>query len=974
MLSENEASAFAKDVVTFRYHTATHAAALQNLLANYEKVLADYKFLLKELDEAKDARDRYKQQVRSIDSHPFILALIDGDAHTFHESLVGRSTSGDGGVVAADLLYAFLLEKVRRLNLAPDTQCVVRYFVNVAGSSTDLHRVQALGSHCRALAPFAAAFSRRQLLFDVVDAGEKPGTTEGKIAENFRLYMNNPCCKHIFFGACNTLAHQSMLDPYQRQANRITLIRNSQSLIQYSSLGLPAEELNGIFREGRISPPERAKGVHGASRRNLAEPSAPPHPPKSGSAQQHARNQSVAEQGSGPNDPVHANKHRQNTREVPLKTSAGARTSPWLQPVIASQHAPLMEVDKAIKTPDKPNILPWPSGDARNQAQQIQPVQPVQLCQHYQKGHCKYGTLCHRRHEGKPLTPESELSVPASNPGASVSVPPVTINRAAKSEDWRRPADASRSRPIWDYRAVEQQQLAEKNLNTRPGTEAATAQSAPAATLLDSDEDFPITSNHSSPSRTATPLATIPLNSGGHRLDPYPGPLIPKDEHTLSDLRARAPPCVEFQLLGTCRDERRCRMDHGYVPLNLKTAMKHQMHRRPCPKGGNCREPRCLLGHVCWEAGCEAENSPHCRLPDEAHGVDTRISHWVMDAGMQPVAAPGDLLDMRDACAESKMPELAEHTEDSTSTRDVSPGPGMPKAESDEEEPTTPRASLLNARRGPIDKVSTGQQLPHVLSPERPISDVLHAGLADVQAEGRHNVTNDTSPKLQPGPLQHQVLPGPPISQGEAMRHIPPDMQSDVRAPRIPFSMPFNRTSIESSMTYGRLSPISWDLDFGIAKKPASSTAPATDTEHESTHTFRPMAAAFVPVTGLYSSRYATMPSPPLPTANAGQNLSSEGPRHALQRDSRQTLDESLDPEHEQEGQPSNLEDKKVSNEGNPGAVSTSLNQNLLGEGTPAGGLDHVVKEQCHSEGDGIVSKLADLAVDGSEVHAPLKV
>jgi len=114
-----------------------------------------------------------------------VLALIDGDAYPFDETLVASQPLPDSGRTAAQLCYSTLADQIRRLGLAPETDIVVRYVVNLATASTDLHRINVVGSHSRALASFTAAFSKRRPLFDVIDIGERPSGTEDKIAGKF---------------------------------------------------------------------------------------------------------------------------------------------------------------------------------------------------------------------------------------------------------------------------------------------------------------------------------------------------------------------------------------------------------------------------------------------------------------------------------------------------------------------------------------------------------------------------------------------------------------------------------------------------------------------------------------------------------------------------------------------------------------------------------------------------------------------
>lgn len=66
MLSETEAEALAEHLDTFRRQHSHHDAALTTVVADYERLLADYRSLLSDHEETRDARDRYKRQIRSV--------------------------------------------------------------------------------------------------------------------------------------------------------------------------------------------------------------------------------------------------------------------------------------------------------------------------------------------------------------------------------------------------------------------------------------------------------------------------------------------------------------------------------------------------------------------------------------------------------------------------------------------------------------------------------------------------------------------------------------------------------------------------------------------------------------------------------------------------------------------------------------------------------------------------------------------
>ena len=107
--------------------------------------------------------------------------MIDGDNYPFREEYVRQSANGDGGRIAAGRLWAALTERLSSMDLPVETKVVVKYIVNLSAASVEMHKLGVIGSHSRALAPFAAAFGKEHTLFDVVDSGDLPRATDSKM-------------------------------------------------------------------------------------------------------------------------------------------------------------------------------------------------------------------------------------------------------------------------------------------------------------------------------------------------------------------------------------------------------------------------------------------------------------------------------------------------------------------------------------------------------------------------------------------------------------------------------------------------------------------------------------------------------------------------------------------------------------------------------------------------------------------------
>lgn len=621
MLSENEANSLLEELVSFRHIASSHADTVQAVVTSYEKLVGEYKSLLLDYEETKEARDRYKRQVRQSIDHPFALVLIDGEAHPFDPSLVGQSPSGDGGQVAADLCSAALANLSQRLGLPSETKIVVRYFFNLSVASIEFHRLGVLNSHGRALAPFANAFTRHNPLFDTVDVGRFPGDlTSNKIRENFELFIDNPSCKHIFFAACSTESHLELLAPYERQLDRITLIRNSDSLPQFFDLGLRCEELTGCFHVGKLNVRSNR-----SARKQKASDS--------------LNQQSFSEQDLPLEDELRPKPEVSTSGDVPTESSATQHHSPPVK-----SFAPPLPTE---------NLKADPWASTGMQAQQIDENTQGDdcICRHHTGNKCRFGDVCAYRHATSALPVERKVLVPRYVTDST--------SRAMLSNDWRRPAEPLPKEPIWDSRVSSFYTLnasgegGDGNKENIPPTENMYPGSAVSIQPLLSGFGVPLhepvpfiklpSVSSRLPPRTQEPQTKIPLNAANQRLDLYPGPFKLSDAATLEDLRIMSPPCWAFHTLGACLDREHCKYHHSHIPDRFKTVMYHQSHQEPCPEGSGCRYVSCLYGHICWDSACtRGTRFAGCRLPDEAHGIDPVVTRWVNAADATPGARNGE--------------------------------------------------------------------------------------------------------------------------------------------------------------------------------------------------------------------------------------------------------------------------------------------------------------------------------------------
>lgn len=242
MLSDIEIDEASQRLASFRQNDP-----LTGLLDGYELLLEKYRRLKSDFEEEREARERYKQLARGQERNPFVLVLVDADGYVFHDDLI--KAGSDGGSLAAQRLNDTVRDSLRRKGLE-HREVVVRVYANVAGLSKALAKAGLVGPHSRAMTPFIANFNRSYPLTDFVDAGELKENADFKLRGLLRLYAENAQCKHIYFAACHDAGYVSELTQYRKHHERFTLIKTSGLYFhdEFSKLGLPVEELPGVFR------------------------------------------------------------------------------------------------------------------------------------------------------------------------------------------------------------------------------------------------------------------------------------------------------------------------------------------------------------------------------------------------------------------------------------------------------------------------------------------------------------------------------------------------------------------------------------------------------------------------------------------------------------------------------------------------------------------------------------------------------
>ncbi|KAF4556150.1 Hypothetical protein D9617_1g080250 [Elsinoe fawcettii] len=691
MFSENETATLAKDLASFRYVSTTATNNLQGILSSHEKLIADYKSLLSDYEETKEARDRYKRQARGGEGTPFVVVLIDGDNYPFDDAFVGKAA--DGGTNAAEFLHAFFKDHIRKLGLAPETKLVVRYVVNLAEASRMFHLLQLTGSHSRSLATFTAAFTAAKPLCDVIDSGDKPSTTDVKIKENFDLYINTSACKHIFFAGCNNQKNLDLLRPYERRSERITLIRNAQSWPQFSSLGLRTEELTNVFQDGRAPTPDRWSG-------NLsAKPAAKYVPPIQRRQTEEDNKHEVKRR------PITAMSHRpvqpppQATPKVkPSKPNqdlitycSEPETSPERRPV---SPGPIRD-DQNTPRPTHRHVAP-PYEEVHRATDQYhdpysfktvndsEPGRQDDIEDRYSRrdtynAHVDNYNSNPDGYSGPNAETSDEYSYEAYNETRHASYSSETSRtqwsrQKAKEQAQLQPVCTHWIKGICKYgdnchkrhevppdprgpgildnygpgRAVasndwrlpdrSRKSMSEssgpppqhKSLGQRGSTFQGRAYPEEPDQVFNSASDFhEIISNL--PQRSDGNRDLIPVNRSEWRLDYHPGDPPSKNDMAAWEEKKRTfEPCYDFHLKGKCKEGAHCAKEHLPLDPKLVEVMRWIAHDAPCKKQGACRDRTCSLAHICYNPNCRNGNKfIGCRLPTALHHVDPHVADYV---------------------------------------------------------------------------------------------------------------------------------------------------------------------------------------------------------------------------------------------------------------------------------------------------------------------------------------------------------
>ncbi|KAI0156454.1 hypothetical protein GGR57DRAFT_463470 [Xylariaceae sp. FL1272] len=124
------------------------------------------------------------------------------------------------------------------------------------------------------------------------------------------------------------------------------------------------------------------------------------------------------------------------------------------------------------------------------------------------------------------------------------------------------------------------------------------------------------------PQKEQIPPGHVALNRDNQRLDPYMSSPTAAAHARLEQLSSVRRFCNSHQLTRSCTNEG-CNYNHEPLPKDLVPVLWWLARSLPCSKKDRCRNPACVLGHVCQYPNCRHRGGKaSCRLPQQAHIID----------------------------------------------------------------------------------------------------------------------------------------------------------------------------------------------------------------------------------------------------------------------------------------------------------------------------------------------------------------
>lgn len=135
------------------------------------------------------------------------------------------------------------------------------------------------------------------------------------------------------------------------------------------------------------------------------------------------------------------------------------------------------------------------------------------------------------------------------------------------------------------------------------------------------------------PKKSEIPDGCVPVNRELHRLDAWIPPPSSASSSRLRELSSVRKLCNKQQLTNSCPNEN-CEYEHNPIPEELLPTLEWLSRSLPCTKRGACRNPSCVLGHICQNTECQYRGGKiKCKIPGRAHSMDLNVDRYLSEPG-----------------------------------------------------------------------------------------------------------------------------------------------------------------------------------------------------------------------------------------------------------------------------------------------------------------------------------------------------
>lgn len=233
---------FSEHLARFRASDDAREQFVSKLVRDFEILQKEHRILLDDYSAERDNRRSYQNAVaahqnevaesrRQFESSSFVLALIDGDGAIFQDTFLQAAT-GDGGSEAASRLHNAIRDHVATVYPQSNSNqwpIMVQIYLSLDKLAQKLAHVGLLQSPLE-LRVFAQRFSMNQPLFSIIDVGPGKEKADHKIKETFRIFSENPTCRHIVFAGCHDSGYVNNFEQIRfdtSKSSQITLLETT---------------------------------------------------------------------------------------------------------------------------------------------------------------------------------------------------------------------------------------------------------------------------------------------------------------------------------------------------------------------------------------------------------------------------------------------------------------------------------------------------------------------------------------------------------------------------------------------------------------------------------------------------------------------------------------------------------------------------------------------------------------------------